>query len=419
MLSPLESDLVRRDPALPGLATILDDDAFANALVPFLPGACAGTARLTYARYKPAESCVVAYQLEVDGVTVDAYAKAHRNGARAPATPSRPQETQPIILQDGAISVYLFPADHKLKALRRLADSTMRRNLLRKLARKRPDVWDGAVKCLRYMPEWRYVAQVLSDGRVTAAMKMYLERGYDRANANARAFRSNRPLRVATCLGQSAKWRTLLFEWLPGHLVSEAVVDPESDAGILETVGAALALAHLQEPADLAPLTRTEEAATLSSLSANLGALCPHLAARLDHVVGALGEQLLQAPPVYRPIHGDFSGKQVVLRDGDAAILDFDRAVRGDPALDLGCFIAHLEQAAVAGVLPVGRKDRLGDALLAGYRAACRGPIPPRVQLYVAVGLVRLTAEPFRFRAPRWSERTEALLERAEALLRA
>jgi aminoglycoside phosphotransferase (APT) family kinase protein len=419
MLSPLESDLVRRDPELPGLATMLDPDAFAAALVPFLPGAGAATARLTYSRYKPRESCVVAYQLEVAGVTVDAYAKAHRSGAHAPAIPPRLQESQPIILQEGAISAYVFPADHKLKALRRLAGSATRRNMLRRLVRDRPDLWDGAVKSLRYMPEWRYVAQVLSGSRVSAAMKMYHERGYGRARANATAFRSNRPLRVATCLGQSAKWRTLLLEWLPGRLVSEAVADPASDPGVLETVGAALALVHLQEPADLAPLTRREEAATLSSLSANLGVLCPHLAARLDQVVGMLGTQLLQAPPVYRPIHGDFSPKQVVLRDGDAAVLDFDRAARGDPALDLGCFIAHLEQAAVAGALPVGRKDLFGEALLAGYRAASRGPIPPRVPLYVAVGLVRLTAEPFRFREPRWSERTEALLERIETQLRA
>ena len=398
---------------------MLDPDAFRAALVPFLAGAGAATARLTYSRYKPGESCVVAYRLEVAGVTMDVYAKAHRNGARAPAIPPRLQESQPIILQEGAISVHVFPADHKLKALRRLAGSATQRGLLRRLVPDRPDLWDAAVKRLRYMPEWRYVAQVLSGGRVVATMKMYHERGYDRAHANARAFRSNRALRVATCLGQSAKRCTLLFEWLPGRLVSEAVADPESDAGVLETVGAALALVHLQEPTDLAPLKRREEAATLFSLSANLGVLCPHLAARFDHVVGTLGTQLLQAPPVYRPIHGDFSAKQVVLGNGDAAILDFDRAARGDPAQDLGNFIASLEQAAVAGALPVGRRDLFGEALLAGYRAVSRGPIPPRVPLYVAVGLVRLTAEPFRFREPRWPERTEALLERAEALSRA
>ena len=53
-------------------------------------------------------------------------------------------------------------------------------------------------------------------------------------------------------------------------------------------------------------------------------------------------------------------------------------------------------------------------AFLAGY-----GDVPPTVPLYTAVGLLRLAPHPFRSREPDWPDRTAALLDRAEAELRA
>lgn len=42
-------------------------------------------------------------------------------------------------------------------------------------------------------------------------------------------------------------------------------------------------------------------------------------------------------------LHGDFHDNQVVLSDGGAVILDLDQIVRGDPAVDIGNFLAHID----------------------------------------------------------------------------
>jgi aminoglycoside phosphotransferase (APT) family kinase protein len=122
-------------------------------------------------------------------------------------------------------------------------------------------------------------------------------------------------------------------------------------------------------------------------------------------------------PPVNLPTHGDFYAKQVLLADDSVAILDLDEAVRGDPAADLGNFVAHLERDALRGTLPSSRVELLQNALLEGYRVATHRPIPARTELYAAAGLLRLAPDPFRHREPDWPGRIEAILERTEAIL--
>src|SRR5438093_582994 len=67
MLCPADTDLVRRDPALPGLALLLDPDAFAADLRQAVPGIEVEGGRITYVRYKPGTSCLVGYRLAAAG----------------------------------------------------------------------------------------------------------------------------------------------------------------------------------------------------------------------------------------------------------------------------------------------------------------------------------------------------------------
>src|SRR5437773_1594495 len=68
MLSAADAQFVRRDSALPGLATMLDPEAFAGALAPFMPAIDPGSARIEYVRYKPGKNCIVAYRVGVAGM---------------------------------------------------------------------------------------------------------------------------------------------------------------------------------------------------------------------------------------------------------------------------------------------------------------------------------------------------------------
>lgn len=424
MLSRADAAVVRRDPALPGLATVLDPDALAATLRRLLPTADSGTARSTYVRYKPGTNCLVAYQLETDGVTVDVHAKAHRPDAedklrKAHERPARPGPLGPgrMILEDQAVVISTFPNDRELKALPHLADPEERRELLRRLVADRPGLWSGTIRRLRYKPERRYVARILADDGASVALKLYDESSFDAARANEATFESRGPLQLARQVGRSKRHRLLAFEWLPGRPLDEALADPSLEAEAGTTVGAALAELHSQEPTGLAYLTRDEEAMTLLALAPEIGFVCPDLVERVRNLAERLAGRLLREPPVNGPIHGDFYAAQVLVDGDTAAILDLDRAVRGDPAADLGLFVAHLERDALRGRLCPSRLAAVRNALLDGYRAAEPVASPARVGFYTAVGLLRLAPDPFRCREPDWPERTEAILDRADVIL--
>jgi len=182
-------------------------------------------------------------------------------------------------------------------------------------------------------------------------------------------------------------------------------------------VGGALAELHAQTPKGLACRTRQAEVDGVHLVAAGIGFLCPGLAKLADDLARRLALHLAHAPRLNASIHGDFTPRQVVLTDSGIGIVDFDEAVRGDPATDLGSFVARVERDALHGDLPPSRVEPIKDALLNGYRVAANHPVPARIELYTVVGLLQLATQPFRYQEPNWPERTEAILERAALIL--
>jgi hypothetical protein len=81
-LSPADASIVRRDSALPGLATLIDPDAFAAALRSACPDADIVDVRLTKIRYSPNKSCRADYKVEVGGEELSVYAKTQKRAPR-------------------------------------------------------------------------------------------------------------------------------------------------------------------------------------------------------------------------------------------------------------------------------------------------------------------------------------------------
>src|SRR2546425_987977 len=63
MLSLPDADLVRRDPALPGLGTVLDPARFVAALRAARPELEIEAVQVGYVHYKPGRECIVGYRL--------------------------------------------------------------------------------------------------------------------------------------------------------------------------------------------------------------------------------------------------------------------------------------------------------------------------------------------------------------------
>jgi len=426
MLSPIEADLVRRDPAVPGLATVLDNESFVTALRRAAPQVDLRSARITYLQYKPQRYARVAYQLDLAGAELDLDVRACRPEDLARrledgglASVAGPLGQGRIVLQDQALVVSVFPNDLKLPALQHLGDAVKRKRVLRELVPDCPNLWEGQLRRLRYRTQRRYVAELRAADDARALVKAYTQTACIRGKRNAQAFQSRGLLRVARLLGHSECHRLLAFEWLRGRLLLEFCTGPKMDCEALTGTGAALATLHAQDSADLSCWTRQAEAADLLSLSAEVGFICPQLARRADALARRLAGQLAAAPAQHCALHGDFQANQVLVDDDTVAIIDLDWACYGDPADDLGNFIAQAERKALRGVLAPRRVELLKESLLNGYASATKRPLPERIDLYTAVKVFRRMRFPFRGREPDWPQRTEALLDRAEQIFNA
>lgn len=427
MLLSADADIVWRDTALPELRTLLDPEAFVEAIKPHVPDFEPGSARVVYLKYKPRTNCLAAYKVAVGGREVDVYAKTFGPDSEVKIENAMRRKEKAgslgagrIVLEEREISAAFFPNDDKLKQLGKLSDD--RGKFIKRLVPDRPELWDGELRMLRYKPERRYVAQVCVGGEPRATLKLYREEDYwtTRRNAGAlnKAFKKSGPFRVPDLLGSSKKRHAVAFEWHDGRPLGEALADPAERTGALETAGAALAELHEQPASGLRRLTRKDEVKILASLVEPMVFNSPDLEGRARAIAETLAERLRREPPVERPIHGDFYEDQVIIGDGTATLLDLDEAASGDPAADLGLFIAHLEKDAMLGGFDRESVVPAAQSLLEGYRAYGAEVDSERVRLYTAVGLFRLAPHPFRTREPEWPELTREFLDRAEKLLR-
>jgi len=313
--------------------------------------------------------------------------------------------------------VSAFPNDPKLSGLQHMTDTEQRQRLLSVLLPAHPNLWQGQLRCLRYRPERRYVAELRAADEARVLLKSYTRKGYARGKRNAMAFQSSGQLRIARLLGCSDSRCLLAFEWLPGRLLSDLCLAADTDCKAVTTTGAALARLHAQAPEGLGHWTNEDAAADLISLASEIGFICPQICRRADELARRLAAQLAGAPATHCAVHGDFSAKQVIVGLPEVAIIDLDWACTGDPSDDLGNFIAQAERYALRGELTRQRVESFGDALLEGYAEATQRRLPQGIGLRTAVQLFRRARFPFRTREPDWPQRTEALLERAAVIL--
>lgn len=427
MLLSADGDLVRRDKDLPELATLLDPEAFVETMKPHVPGFEPESARVVYLKYKPGTNCLAAYKVRVGGREVDVYAKTFgpdaevkiKNVVRRMEKAGNSGSGR-IVLEGRAISVAFFPNDDKLKQLGKLSKD--RRKFMEEVVPNHPELWGGDLRALRYKPERRYVAQIRVGGEPRATLKLYREDDYRTTRRNAGAFadsfKKSGPFRVADLLGSSGEYNAVAFEWQPGRPLGEALANPDESPGALRIAGAALAEFHSQPPDGLRRLDREDEGEVLASLVEPLVFNSPDMEGEIRILAETLAERISCEPSPMRPVHGDFYEDQVLIGDGAATILDLDEAASGDPAADLGLFIAHLEKDAMLGCSDRESVVPAANSLLEGYRDYGMDVNSERVRLYTAVGLFRLAPHPFRTREPEWPRLTREFLDRAGKLLR-
>ncbi|MCI0629365.1 MAG: aminoglycoside phosphotransferase family protein [Phycisphaerales bacterium] len=139
----------------------------------------------------------------------------------------------------------------------------------------------------------------------------------------------------------------------------------------------------------------------LQSLNAEI---CQHSLHAIESVVDALlGDETKTVL-----LHRDFYDKQIIVApSGRIGILDFDTLAVGEPALDIGNMLAHLELRAVEQWLPASAATSAAAAFLDGYGISSVQPL--RVQAYLDSARLRL-AFVYSLR-PQWGYSPGTILE--------
>ena len=433
MLSAHDREVVSRDPALPGLSLLLDDQALLEWLQRNPPEAegwadVPEAVTCRYLRYKPGVRLLGAFELRTaSGCTLpfkawtvaeggrDKLEKAIRELPPAFAPPRRWCRRLRVMVQ-------FHPDDRDLPNLAHMADPGAREALL---GRRLPELaghFGGSLRILSYRPERRFVAALHRQGGAAAVVRGYTADRFGRSQRGARAFRTmGDGFRIPRLLGESRGAAILIQEWLEGSpqgVDSWSRRTPAQAALLADQIGRALHGVHRQDARSI----RRPESSGLSGAVAGVEAVRPGDTARAARRVARWLRPLLPGwegppPPLVTPLHGDFHPGQILVSGGGLALVDFDRAVLGDPLRDLATFVAHLESGSAEGRLPEAVCAAAEKGLLEGYRSAGGTVDPVRFQWQCAAALIRRAPHPFRSRAPEWPSATDTLVARASARL--
>lgn len=411
MLSPADAALVRRDPDVPGLAVLLDDEALRVRV--------GSPVVRRYLRYKPGTSCILGATAELDGAPVDVFFAAH-DGESAVKLEKTSEQAPPgaVLLHDPALGLSgaTSAGDRDLPLLALLADPKRRRRVLRRLLPEHPDLHAAPLSTLSYKPMRRWVGLLQPTSGPSVVLRAYRPQDAERSAAAAIELGHGAP-RTPALLAADISLGVLAVQYLPGRTLDRLLLHaPSPDVA---AAGRALAALHERALAGLPSRTPQDAADGVRAAARQVGVLLPELdaaATRLAHELTGRLDALPGADPV--TVHGDFSADQVVVgTDGELVLLDLDRAALGDAAEDLASLFAARVAAEVLQDAAGGPSARaLLRTLSEGYAESRALPVPEAVAVHAAAHLLRRVADPFRTCAPQWPARTAALLEAALAV---
>jgi aminoglycoside phosphotransferase (APT) family kinase protein len=320
------------------------------------------------------------------------------------------------------VSVLVSPLDPRLPQLIRLSDPTHVAAMLAGPLAQASDV-TYRVSTIRYRPGERHVLRYEPSAGPVAAVFAKLSR---READVARAFDVATCLadRLGACGGGTRAVRPLaavvedgaiLFPEVGGRPLSELLRGRQDGlTWYLQRAGRALRALH-SAPASLAGALAARDFASevdaVRRASEHICALLPRVGAVIVDALErarVVHDQLPAEAPTL--VHGDFKADHLWVAGGGLVVLDFGSCAIGDPALDVGKFLADLRWWSTLS----GRGSAsMRRAFLEAYGAE----EVLRARVYEALFLVLFAAHRVPLYHPAWAERAASLVQRASALL--
>ena len=235
---------------------------------------------------------------------------------------------------------------------------------------------DLTVQTVRYRPGQRHVLRVGSGpSGPTWFVKVYRDdtgrRAVDAASRAATALAAGVDGVSAGTSGGGVyvlRDRAALWPEVTGTSLADViVVSGPAATGAVRAAGRALRLVHDAPPGEELPdqLDALAQAGQTLRTAQLVDALLPAVGLCLRVEVGLVLDVLSRLPAEPPTMtHGDFKCDNLVVNGSRVHLLDFDRSGRGDPAADIGKFLADLRWWTDAGGHPVAP---LHEAFLRGY----------------------------------------------------
>lgn len=403
---------------------------------------------ITYLRYKPATSCIIAYTLQCSREIIGRssqfrlYAKLYTDDDYQIAVEKsrshrwvRVLDSDPVIpLPENKAILYLFPNDSTIDGLRILSDPRKIKRILQENYDRFPEKdWRISDKMLRvdivrYKPERRAVLYCKSRvfnhrtgdrDRIRLYLRLYGdERGADvfALQKSLHRLAKNDGFKIAKPIAYLGERRLLMMKDLRGQPLLGNLNGDESHEALVRTAKA-LACFHRAEIPDLPQRSTGSFLDDAASTCEMLGHIAPATAHRAEEILGLL-EKRIYLDNSHRPglIHGDFYYGQVLLQINSVSFLDFDRSHAGDRLVDLGNFCAHLRLLRLLGQLE--NETGLENTFKEAYRDASSANLDEvRLANWTAYGLYQLAVDPFRRLETGWRDNTESILQECRKIL--
>lgn len=418
------STLVRKDDAINGLGLLLDPARLLDELRSSMDIGQVENIELNYLRYKPGMNCLARYGLQVNGQQVTAYAKAHGDDAETKIGKSMERAVSNgvlgpgrVVLDDPRVIFSTFPNDAKLVSLQSLIDPGLHRRLLGRIFGSNYQWLDSTPgEALNYKPERRYVTRFTRPDGVSSLIKFHSSGGYARARTISRKLTRNRDSFYPETIGRSKKYRVVAYRWQPGKTLRQLHNEGELTASDLMATARSLAEFHASGSSGLSRTGREALSLRLNAIAEQTGILMPRLKNPAIAMAHRLADWAHSESPPMTPVHGDFYDKQAVVDDGTVRLIDLDSACLGDPVMDLGSYVAHLERLAINRGISAVDVETQKETLVGAYEHLRGDVCRSRLDKHVAMSLFTLIHHPFRDWAHDWPMQTRHLLERVETL---
>lgn len=358
------------------------------------------TATPLYVRHKPGETTIVAYRFGLaDGTSTHGYAHWCHHPARADQifAKAKTLRPRPSLISDGLdrldahTVLYSFPNDARLRRLRWYGDTRKLRRSLASLVD--PDDLisrtDTTTEVLRYKPERRVVTHVSLRSNAGAHKELLVRyttkphaRELSQFAHHLRAHGISTPKPIAAL----ESGRVSVDEFIKGEQLRETISTGKASS---EAVAESVAGFHaVTPPVNISVRTRSEELERSATGLAGLARWRPELAQPASNVAQLLRRTMPAQYARPRLLHGDLHSKNLLQTNHGVSFVDLERVNAGDPAIDLGYFLAHGVARPIRDPGESLEATTFAHCVVDQYRQRSNAVSEPALAWHTAVGLI-------------------------------